>query len=781
MKCLLSAFLALALLLPMLASCGNQNSIDTADTSAPVGTDNLRPVETIVINDACSVLDLSTLEERITFFNAGTFAKDGTAYVRGATKLFDSEDDKEGRRAEGFYVISGGKETGSFWEIPYAGTLRGEAEYQSILHTALGENCMAVYENSYWAKKVKLISVSVTVDTWLTVYDSSMNVLYSIDPATLVTRHTNPYTGTDADYEFDAEAIYYGANGTLYMATEFSIIAISPNGEKLYETGEGIYINNTWRTSDGRILVDYSIPSEGKQLVAYMDDRIKGFSAPITLPDPGLENYTLYFGEGWDYYYRTAIGLYGMNEGEEIPTLLCKWSSSGINPEKILQVVIVSENVYFCRLKTSTAAKSVLLRRPSDDEIQPRIVITLGDSNNQMDYTDAVGRFNQTNTKYYIRIRDYQKQVAEGGNTLQEDILSGNAPDIVCSSSFTGTVTNLASKGAFADLNTFLAEDPAFRENLLSSVRQYCTTNGKMYQLASTVRLNGIVGAAENLPTVQDWSLDAYLAKMDACEKQGIILRSGATREAMELNLLYNNLATFVDYENAVCSFDSELFLSTIEYLKTLLPRENAPSTDLAALYTGLRNGTILTYEDTIGRFSDYLKLCVRFGTDDITFIGSPTPNGGRPYLNLNHTYSITADSPVQKEAWAFVRYMLENGTDSVEFPVYKPLLEKEAAAQMHRYHLYSLTSTYYSNQSTEPEYDPQSMVLARLTEDHVAAVMDLLENRELYSTATAGSDATVKSLIAEELSAFFAGSITAEEAARRIQSRVSIYLAEQS
>ncbi len=575
--------------------------------------------------------------------------------------------------------------------------------------------------------------------------------------------------------------MYYGENGTLYLVMEYSIIAISPNGEKLYETGEGIYIHNTWQTPDGRILVEYSIPAEGNQMYAYMEDSVKGFSALVTLPDPGFEENTLYFGDGWDFYYSTEDGLYGMNGEDTAPTLLFRWTSVGIRPEKIVVFVVVSDTLYYCWYRTAAGNEKVLLRRPSDDEIQPRIVITLGDSNNQMDYTDAVGRFNQTNTKYYIRIRDYQKQVAEGGNTLQEDILSGNAPDIVCSSSFTGTVTNLASKGAFADLNTFLAEDPTFRENLLSSVRQYCTTNGKMYQLASTVRLNGIVGAAENLPTVQDWSLDAYLAKMDACEKQGITLRSGATREAMELNLLYNNLATFVDYENAVCSFDSELFLSTIEYLKTLLPRENAPSTDLAALYTGLRNGTILTYEDTIGRFSDYLKLCVRFGTDDITFIGSPTPNGGRPYLNLNHTYSITADSPVQKEAWAFVRYMLENGTDSVEFPVYKPLLEKEAAAQMHRYHLYSLTSTYYSNQSTEPEYDPQSMVLARLTEDHVAAVMELLENRELYSTATAGSDATVKSLIAEELSAFYAGSITAEEAARRIQSRVSIYLAEQS
>ena len=126
---------------------------------------------------------------------------------------------------------------------------------------------------------------------------------------------------------------------------------------------------------------------------------------------------------------------------------------------------------------------------------------------------------------------------------------------------------------------------------------------------------------------------------------------------------------------------------------------------------------------------------------------------------------------------------MLENGTSSQnpQFPVYKPLLQEQATTELRRFHVYLLDRNSSSHNINKHEIDPMTQISAELTEDHIAAVMDLLEKRELYSTATAGSDATVRSLIAEELGAYYSGSITAEEAAKRIQSRVSIYLAEQS
>ena len=66
------------------------------------------------------------------------------------------------------------------------------------------------------------------------------------------------------------------------------------------------------------------------------------------------------------------------------------------------------------------------------------------------------------------------------------------------------------------------------------------------------------------------------------------------------------------------------------------------------------------------------------------------------------------------------------------------------------------------------------------ITDEDVQFVLDLLTKRTLYPLVTT-SYKTINSLINEELSAFFAGNVTAEDAARRIQSRVSIYLAEQS
>ena len=365
MKRFYSALLALALLLPTLASC-KPDSGSTPDEST-AGTAALRPIETIVINDACFRVDFDPGD--MTLLSSSNTAKDNLLYLRANTMEYTAEH-PEGIRAEGFYTVSGETGEGEFLPIPYALPLRGKAEKQSIQQIALSEHFTAVLEGSFWVDNSGRFPTSVKVENLLTAYDADMNMLYSIDPEPLLERRTNPYTGREELAEdFHPSAMYCGENGTLYLVMEYSIIAISSTGEKLYETGEGIYIHNTWQTPDGRILVEYSIPAEGKQIYAYLDDSVNGFSAPVTLPDPGLENYTLYFGDGWDYYFSTAEGVYGMNEEDSAPLLLFRWSSVGINPEKLVVFLAASEYLYYCRYKTAAGAETALLRRPSDAEI----------------------------------------------------------------------------------------------------------------------------------------------------------------------------------------------------------------------------------------------------------------------------------------------------------------------------------------------------------------------------------------------------------------------------
>ena len=759
-----SLILAIVLLLPVLASC----KPDSGEKPT-----SLRPLETIVISDACYG-EFTEFPEDLAILQYDVQVWDGAVRI-----LARDKSDPEVSAFVHFTVSADGLAE-EFPPIPLASPVTEKSENIKVDKTAFHRDGLAVldhnYHNDFEAVK------SYTEGYLLSAYDKDGNLRFSIDPEPLVTQRTNPYRDT-MEYVFGAEALYYGDNGTLYMVTEFSVVAISPTGEKLYETGEGIYIQNSWRTSDGRVLVEYSVPAEGATRFAYMDDGTKGFSDPITLPDPGFEEYTLLFGEGWDYYYQAADGLYGMNETEVLPTLLCSWESSGVPVARIHQILILDENTYFCNLSpTRTAEREYgVLHRPTGEDADTRIVVTLGDCDPQRDFADSVTAFNRTNEKYYIRILDYYKQVQESGTTLSQDILAGTAPDIFLTSVYSEQVTNLGEKGAFVDLNTFLAADPSFRDSIFANVLAKSAVNGKLYQLPSGFTLSGMVGKAELLPEQEDWTLDTFLQLMQKCDDQGIALfKDLVRREYLESSLLYSNLPTFVDFENAACSFENDLFYTTIEYLKTIPVTGEHIVYPIEERYIGYRDGSVLLIQSlSIMEFRDYLEMCVRFDTEDIRFLGYPTPDGGKLSLTRSVLWSITADSPVQDGAWEFVRYALENHSDPRSFPVYEPLFTERAEKEIGKLYVFHMDNNTVGGASFIPENIPAGQTITPVTEKHVQGIRNMVENGP-FSTDSIPTE-TIRAIISEELSAFYAGNITAEEAARRIQSRVSIYLAEQS
>ena len=142
----------------------------------------------------------------------------------------------------------------------------------------------------------------------------------------------------------------------------------------------------------------------------------------------------------------------------------------------------------------------------------------------------------------------------------------------------------------------------------------------------------------------------------------------------------------------------------------------------------------------------------------------------------------------MKEGAWEFIRYILEEermhyGSSLAFLPVTKTNIRLQAEAEGESYYMYPMDRAAPNivrwNGVDVPEYDPSRIIAATVTEADAEFVLDLLQSRPFYISTSAHE--RINELIDEELSAFFAGNITAEDAARRIQSRVSIYLAEQS
>jgi len=793
MKRFSAALLALAVLLPMLAACNHTDpntvtDVPKTDTPAEV---KLRPVVTTTVSHVYSG-EYHTFPEDFVAQLMYQRIVDGDFYLRGVRK---ENTGTEVLNHYVYYIVSPEEGFTGYREIPFTIQPTEENERQGNLSAAVSENSLAVLESTVFADPSTGRSTSFGKYR-LSAYDNEGKVLFSLDPEPLIQVRENPLTGSDADFQFNpiVTEMHYGANGTLYMVLEYSVLAISPTGEKLYETGEGYYINDSMETADGRILVNYTKLPEATEHWAYMDDSAKGFSAPIIIPDPGLAEYTLLMGGGHDFYFHARDGLYYMDEGDTIPTLLCIWEDSGIKYSAIQFLMILDEENLLIFVMDGVGAKKeyAVLHRKNGGENSARQVITLGDSDGGIDFSQYAAVFNRQSDTYYIEIRDYEKRKEENGPTLEEDIIAGDAPDIVVTSTNTALISSLTEKGVFVDLNPHLDADPTFAADLLPCVREPFETNGKLYQLPGGITLSGMSGKVKHLPTVQEWTLDAFLSLIGSAETSGVTAVADTYRAQMQRLLVDYNLSSFVQYETAACSFDSKLFLTTVEYLKFLPERRMSPE-EIRWLRREYRADNILVDPDSLLRsFLDIMELRVQFADEDITYLGIPTPQGGIPLLSAYHLYRITADSPVKEGAWEFIRYILSKELPSMDgsrtsvFATTKSMLRAQAKAESSMYYILSLNQDAYSgyiwNGVNPPkEYDPEKQIGAYVTEDDAQFLIDLLESRTFYTNRSDGTDETILELIAEELGAYYAGNITAEDAAKRIQSRVSLYLAEQS
>ena len=270
-------------------------------------------------------------------------------------------------------------------------------------------------------------------------------------------------------------------------------------------------------------------------------------------------------------------------------------------------------------------------------------------------------------------------------------------------------------------------------------------------------------------------------------------------RETMEEMLLYSNLESFIDYGTAVCSFTSDSFRKTIELLKSLPTSEQYYenydySTARQETSAALRRDEILLYSGrSLGNFTDYIQQKAQFLNEEVTYLGIPTPEGGALGLQGKQSCSIFANSLVKDGAWEFVSFMLsdevlihEDMRHGYSFPATKSALSALAEQEKKMYYLFQLDGSGWSGRGWDgvtipkEDYDPETEIPGYLTDADVAFVMDLLENSR-FVVSSASADETLNGIIAEELGAYYAGSATAEDTAKKIQSRVSIYLAEKS
>ena len=413
-------------------------------------------------------------------------------------------------------------------------------------------------------------------------------------------------------------------------------------------------------------------------------------------------------------------------------------------------------------------------------------------------------RFGRENPDLRLTLLDYSQYATSddpdaGSRRLTTDILTGlAAPDLIWDTvgdgrDENGTLTVLCRKGYYLPLDPYLAADGEInRDTLFGSIQTaFSDENGQMWGIspAFTVPVlkvkkewRGALSAQPTLGEFLDWA--------DAAPKDALIYQGCVREQIIEYgDPLVRDFSGFYDTKTAECSFDSPLFRRYLDWLaslpdeKALIAIRGEMSVVQFFLRQGFESGKLLLTDESLGgaRSLGSFALAENQGT---AFLDAPTSGGAGMEIRVGSAYLIPACAASPDLAWQYIRAALLSA-DSDPTDSLTPALKSAFSETLASYRGGRIAEGSDGSVFPLREGEDVSAGLKRTTTFRYSDLSDetIEETLAFFDRAAAPilemTPDTVTSILTEEISACLSGVGTSEDCAAKIQSRVSIWLAE--
>lgn len=567
----------------------------------------------------------------------------------------------------------------------------------------------------------------------------------------------------------------------------------NPSGNVNLGSGMGGWINSYCRGTDGRIYAavtsyDGNGSSTALSVIDFENKKLessyKDFSSAEVMVQDAEGNFVL--------HDRTSVYVYRLEDQEK--ELLFDWLDCDINGDSIRALNVLSDGRIVAVYEDWNRHESgmVALNKVSADEVEQKQKIVLGVMYQDSELEAAVVDFNKSSDTYHVTIRHYidydnwsETSILDAQTRLNSDITSSNCPDILCLSDI--NVQQLAAKGVFEDLSTYLEKSSLDRSDMLENVLDAYTYDDRLICIPKRFEVGTIIGSAAQVGEEMGWTLEEMIAFADAHPKAQLFDLM-YKEEIMSCCLTYN-ADSFVDWETGACRFDSDEFKALLEFVGRFPTFEEMTFDDgQAPMPERLQKGEVLLSKFTIDEL-DAMQLYLAMFGGPVTCIGYPNSDGcSGAVLFPSGAYAITSRSQVKEGAWAFIESYLtweENRFSRWGFPNSRSELARMADEEVN--------VEYVLDENGEPMLDERGNPIVvgggskgygwdnweyyyRVpTQEEVDMVLELIQSARIGS---AGNE-QIMAIINEEAAPFFQGQKSVDEAASTIQNRVQVYVDE--
>ena len=498
------------------------------------------------------------------------------------------------------------------------------------------------------------------------------------------------------------------------------------------------------------------------------------------------DDYSFFSGNGYDLYVSKTDGFYGYDKGKDALTKLLDYVDSDLSiGYSINSVVAVSDQEFIANLPDENYNYALYrLTKVPADQVRDKTIITLAGRGIDYNVRDMVYKFNQESDGYKIKIVDYASLDSEddwqaGLTQFNLDIVSGNIPDIMF---FVNDepVDSYINKGLFLDMSSYLASDPELKDvKFVQNAFDSFKTGDKLYQIIPSFYVNTLAVKASNVPGMDTLTLKDC---KEMIKQKGVTFSDSFGMIAKDTIMYYGIMTSgnrFIDWENKTCNFNSEGFTELLEFANEF-PAEITEDMWMDYDEASYRTGEALFSLTYLNGFRAYKRYVDGTFGSDIKLIGFPNELGVNcSILTPNARFAVSSQTKYPEECWKFLRKLyLDEYQDTIEydFPIRKDKFDELAKKSMEKQFWIDddgekhYEEEYYWVGDTQIEVQP-------LTQQDVDTVTDFVESL----TLTYSSNEAVSNIISEEAAAYFKGQKSAQEVADIIQSRVSIYVNENS
>lgn len=531
-----------------------------------------------------------------------------------------------------------------------------------------------------------------------------------------------------------------GAFAEVETTDMFTGLFTSANG-KTY----GVSVDGRWMLS----IIDPKTLTAERVTVKGMPPECKGFCAGDDV---------------YDFFCFDNIALYGVRDG--IAEEVINWDNSDFNGELVEQVTPDGNGNFLmiCAEPDWSASYCYKLTKRPQEELDNLQLISLAGCQVSIEIQDMVHRFNRQSKEYRIVIQDYMTlmnttydtELARAG--FESDLIAGNVPDIVFLPGMGYEI--LANKGMFEDLRPWIEQETDFRDSYFMNFLDSMEYRGRLERMAFHFNVSAMAAKSKFMP--DSLAPEEYST---LTLPEGMTLVGNLSSMDVLNEFVLNSLGRFIDTEQMSCSFDSP------EFIKLLALCGSFPAQRGVAETYGVQEERVLLYHSRFGDLMDYhMMKTVMFGGEDMTF--------SDPCFYPVSPLAMCSQSEYKAQIWEFFMFSLneENQVRQYidgDYPVCFPL------------NIAALETQMESFQDTEQSYRRQFFVRYddfiiesdAATEQEATELLDFLKSVKICKF----SNEKVTNIIEEEAGKYFAGDQTAEIAAGMIQSRVGLYLAEQS